>query len=1099
MDQSELLHKSLQEPSEENYKGPSTDHQPKKPVRNVIPRRTFLKCAAMVSSFSLARLGPFPTSLADNKAAQTTPDHFVPENKGLSEQYVSSLFEKGTPRWFSGSELDTIGMPVGGICAGQVYLLGDGRLGYWDIFNQQENSGYGQVNWKLGRGPEWKVRNGKLVHDHPVDQGFAIGIRLKEKRWCKWLNRKDFENLKFRGEYPIGRVDYTPGFDLPIEIQLEAFSPFIPLDPHRSSLPAVLLGWHIRNRTEHTIQVSLIGWLSNAVCLYSRARYGSSVNLYGQRIAEDTSEGHRLHGITFGAHWVQQGKTERPPVIFADFEQDNYDGWVVEGDAFGQGPARGTAPGQQPVTGFEGKGLVNTFLKTDQVKGRLISPRFQIQRRYISFLIGGGNHPGKTCINLIVNGQVVRTATGKNREHLEPYNWDVSDLEGQEAYIEIVDAESGPWGHINIDSIQFRDTPLGLSKDSLSSEPDFGTMGIYCFRRHQDPRNKDAEEILGWTLPLPFETAEHFCDRVIGSQTQSDAEPSNGGSIGISLALCPGQSETIWFGIVWHFPNLYREGRWVGNHYARHYSDASDVARFLLRNLNDLIHETRLWRDTYYDSTLPWWLLDRIHAPVANLATTTAQWWYNGRFWAWEGTGCCHGTCGHVWNYAQAAARLFPSLERSVREMQDFMEGVGLREDGSIAFRGEGWPMWAADAQAGYVLKAYREHLCSTDAEFLNRLWPKIRTALQFLIDQDKDNNGLLEGRQHQTFDQEFYGPNTYVGSLYLAALRAGEEMARLVGDFQFAEICRRLFKAGSDLTVKELWNGEYFVQKVDLGQYPEWQYADGCLSDQLLGQNWANQLGLGYIYPQKYVKTALMSIWKYNWAPDVTAHNQAHPPERWFLSPGDAGLFVCTWPKSRHLGPRSTRYRDEVWTGTEYQVASHLIWEGFLAEGLAICRAVHDRYMPPRFNPWNEVECGDHYARALASWGILLAISGFEYNGPAGLIGFSPRLNPEFFRSAYTAAEGWGTLEQRRFDHRQLNKITVRWGRLRLNTIRLTLPHNSSPNKICVTLDDQPVSAEFSSEECTLTIRLVRSTTITAGSTLTVTIDYSDGTNRSS
>lgn len=264
--------------------------------------------------------------------------------------------------------------------------------------------------------------------------------------------------------------------------------------------------------------------------------------------------------------------------------------------------------------------------------------------------------------------------------------------------------------------------------------------------------------------------------------------------------------------------------------------------------------------------------------------------------------------------------------------------------------------------------------------------------------------------------------------------------MAKEVGDFEFAERARKIFESGGRLSVERLWNGEYFTQDVDLEKHPKHQYAGGCLSDQLFGQGWAHQLGLGYLYPAAHVKQALESIWKYNWTPDVGPHNAAHKPERWFAYPGDAGLFTCTWPKSAHLD-EGVRYRNEVWTGIEYQVAGHMIWEGMVEQGLAIVRGIHDRYRPLRHNPFNEVECGDHYARALASWGVYTALCGYEYHGPKGHLGFAPRLTPEDFRAAFTAAEGWGTFSQSRSGRSQRERIELRWGSLRLKSLAFAAP----------------------------------------------------------
>jgi hypothetical protein len=686
---------------------------------------------------------------------------------------------------------------------------------------------------------------------------------------------------------------------------------------------------------------------------------------------------------------------------------------------------------------------------------------FTIERPYISFLVGGGAHADRTCMNLIVSGEVVRTATGANTERLEPHNWHVADLVGREAHIEIVDAESGGWGHINVDQIEFRDSPRLTDPGALESWSDYGTL----------------------------------CLAVVGEgscQPSAPEAPRLRGAVTQTLSLEPGAADTVTFVVSWHMPNMYRGERRVGNHYATRFRDAGEVAAYVVDNLERLSEQTHAWHRTYYDSTLPRWLLDRLHSTVANLASTTCQWWENGRFWAWEGGGCCRGTCGHVWNYEHALARLFPELERSVREMQDFAPGVGFdAETGAIGFRGEGWTLWAGDSQGGYVLKAYREHQMSVDDGFLRRNWPHIRKAAEFLVRQDANADGLIEGSQHQTYDQNYFGPNTMVGSLYLGALRAAEEMAREVGDGEFADECGRIFEAGRRNSVDTMFNGEYFVQVVDLDEHPEWQYADGCLSDHLFGQGWAHQVGLGYLYPEETVAAALESIWKYNWAPDVGPQNEAHQPERWFAYPGEAGLFTCTWPKGVHLGPRSTRYRNEIWTGIEYQVAGHMAWEGMVLEALAICRGIHERYHPSKHNPWNEIECGDHYARALASWGVLLGLAGFECHGPSRHIGFAPRITPDDFRCAFTAAEGWGCIAQQRTPRRQVNVFDVSWGDLRVETVALQLPDGARLASASAALDGNEIAVEAAQAGSRITLQLPPDTVVTAGSSLRVSLDW--------
>jgi sucrose-6-phosphate hydrolase SacC (GH32 family) len=144
--------------------------------------------------------------------------------------------------------------------------------------------------------------------------------------------------------------------------------------------------------------------------------------------------------------------------VVADFEGDDYGGWRATGNAFGAAPARGKIGGQQTVDGFRGRGLVNSFLDGDKSEGTLTSPEFEITHNNLSFLIGGGNHAGQTCLNLLADGRVVRTVTGDAAERLVWKSWDVRDLRGKKAALEIVDKHTGGWGHINVDHILLADT-----------------------------------------------------------------------------------------------------------------------------------------------------------------------------------------------------------------------------------------------------------------------------------------------------------------------------------------------------------------------------------------------------------------------------------------------------------------------------------------------------------------------------------------------------------------------------------------------------------------------------------------------------------------
>ncbi len=979
--------------------------------------------------------------------------HLVPADKKLSQEMVKGLFERGQRLVYSGKELETIGMPVCGIGTGQLYLRGDGTLGLWQIFNEHIFSGYGADNYRTYK------------PDSPVDSGFAVIVERAGKTVAKRLD-ESFGDVEFAGEYPVGIVRYREK-DFPVKVELEAFSPFIPLNAKDSALPAVLFHITAENTSDKPIKVGVLGWLENAV-LFNSAKQANA-----RRQSSIVGEKGRVLLVhTAKEIPASDAPAPRQKVVLADFEGEDYRDWKASGEAFGKGPAKGTLPNQQNVSGFLGKGLVNTYLGGDEPHGTLLSPSFNISRKFINFLVGGGGHAGQTCINLLVDGKIVRTATGKNNEKLEWSFWNVKEFDGKQAQIEIVDKFSGGWGHINIDQIELSDEPT-TALGPIDKLPDYGSM-VLAQLGDSTPVSKTRQllaSIGDWAGKLR-------CDENV---TYSVAEKRSAVLASPMMALQPGVKSEFIFVLTWFFPNHQH-----GHEYANRFNSAADVANYLLDNHDRLAGDTKKWHKTFYeDSTLPRWLLFRLHSTVANLATGTCQWWQNGRFWAWEGVGCCEGTCTHVWNYAHAPARLFPQLERSAREMQDFGAGFDT-QSGLVGFRSN--RTYAADGQCGTILKAYREHQMSVDGEFLKRNWPRIKKALEFSISQDGNDDGLIENSQHNTYDINFEGPNTFVGSLYLAAIRAGEEMAKEMGDNDFADRCRRIFESGKRLTIERLWDGEYFIELVDLQKHPKDQYGKGCLSDQLFGQGWAHHLALGYIYPPENVKKGLESVWKYNWAPDVGLHNAKFKPERWFAQPGEPGLFTCTWPKSLYL-PEGVRYRDEVWTGIEYQVAGNMVWEGMVTEALVICNGVQQRYQPAKHNPFNEIECGDHYARALASWGVYTALAGLEYHGPKGHLGFAPKLTPEDFQAAFTAAEGWGTFSQKRQGKTQRERIELRWGELALKSLSFAVPEDFRSVEVSVTVAGKTIESDCSLIGSRVEIILKKKIVLSENQALEVTV----------
>jgi len=1046
-------------------------------------------CPAVPGSF----LGPTPEAIMQG--------HVVSVDKGSEPAWRRSLFERGERRIYRGKELFTIGMPCGGIGAGQLYLRGDGTLARWWVFGANHST-----DWRSAQSKQAKIGYNTYRPASEVGQGFALRVEAQgHEAWTVTLSEEGFDAIEFIGEYPIAEVRYKrkdkPA--LPVEVTAEVFTPWIPLNARDSANPATIFKFTLRNTSGKPVTASLAGWLENAVCHHT-----GELGLGSRR-----NEIMRDAGMVFlncSAAPAAAPAEERAPIVFEDFESRTFANWKVEGKAFRNTPAR-IAERQHPVavTGYNGQFLADSW--PDKAQGKLTSKPFKIERRYISFLIGGGRHAGRTCMNLVVDDKVVRTAEGRDTEQMAWENWRVSDLAGKTATIEIVDTHEGGWGHVMVDQIELRDTLRDApNAASLRQAHDFGSMGLGLLRGKTG------------SFACASVPADELPDAMYQAGASDSAEAAFGnklvGSLGRTLRLEPGQAEQLIFVVVWHFPNYVNPAMTrhphtpaaVGRMYANWYGSAAEVADYTCRNFERLDRATHLFRDTYFDTTLPYWFVQRTAMPASILASNTAQWWKNGRFYMYEGVGFCLGTCTHVYAYAHAIAWLFPGLERNMRLRQDLADEVIDPETGRINFRGRsyrGGPSlaahgYAADGQCGVVLRVYREHLMSPDGKFLDKAWPRTRKAMDYMIrldGEDGKEDGAIWGRQHSTWDADLYGANGYVTTLYLAALRAAEEMARIQGEQGSAERYRRIYESGRRFALEELWNGDYFVnlwpeamklptpaeaRKLEIPR----QYGNGCLSVQLLGQNYANLLDLGYLYPREKVVKTLRSIYRYNWMPDMETAFRAGLAHGYNLAyPGDAGLLHCTWP----LGPRPVNFHTAwhehtwPWTAFEYTAAANMLYEGLTEEALAIIRGVHDRYDGAQQNPWNEIEGGDHYGRAMSSWACLLAVSGYQCDGPGGRIGFAPRFKPEDFKAFFTAAEGWGSLVQRREANLQTNRIEVQWGRLPVRTLVFEIPVGKKLSVATILVDGKKIESKARQEGVRVTLWLESPVVVETGESL--------------
>jgi uncharacterized protein (DUF608 family) len=247
------------------------------------------------------------------------------------------------------------------------------------------------------------------------------------------------------------------------------------------------------------------------------------------------------------------------------------------------------------------------------------------------------------------------------------------------------------------------------------------------------------------------------------------------------------------------------------------------------------------------------------------------------------------------------------------------------------------------------------------------------------------------------------------------------EKMACTMGEESLATEYRKRRTLSSKRLDEATWNGEYFIQPLEnIDQHP-YQFGKGCLSDQILGQTLAYIAGLGPLLPTDHLKSAAQSIFKYNYK---TGQERGPCLQRLYVAEDEAGLVLGSWP---HGGKPKLPfvYADEVWTGIEYHVATCLIYEGLIDEALTIVKTVRTRQDGYRRSPWDEIECGFHYARSLASWGLIPALSGAYYDAATDTETFNPRISQDNFHCFFSNGKHWGMLHQTKDDNGTVNQKT--------------------------------------------------------------------------
>jgi uncharacterized protein (DUF608 family) len=788
----------------------------------------------------------------------------------------------------------SVALPLGGIGTGNVAIGGDGGLRQWQLHNIPNHTGFLPNSFFALRvscvEPPFDVRRVLQATLPPLSEP-APGVTdhvipdagLASPRWPA------VAATRFDRAYPFGRIAYEDA-ELPVGVELEAYTPFIPLDEEASSLPLASFVFTLTNGGP----VRVHGWLLSAL---------------------------------------------------------------------------------QNAVGWDGLAPID---------------------HYRCSLFGGQ-------VNRVVQRRGA-TAIVMDNPQLE---------EGHQLAGEMVLATTGPGALL---------PRFAAGHEALTWVESLSLM---------------RPVVTGDWSRAALEAAAKTASQATVPVGPSPAGQTWSGALAAPFSLDAGETTEIEFLIAWRFPNRYvnfsqfgpgidlkADRFWLGNSYSVQFESAMDVLDHYRDQKERLLTESRAWSDAVTQSTLPAPVVETIEAQGSAVRSPTTFRTADGRFFGFEGSlgestmnwnatvgGSCPVNCSHVWNYEQTVSRLFPGLERSMREVEF---GHLQAADGHIPHRAilplelpqlqggliGGPDRPALDGMLGAVLKVYREARQGAGLDWVHTYWPKLELLVGYVEQTwDPERRGLLTGDQPVTYDISLHGPNMFIGSLWLAALRSMEEMAKLLG--KPADGYGAQFERSSARYDRELWNGEYYSQPTTGEAY---DFGDGCLSDQLLGQWWAHQLELDHLLPADHVKSALAAIVGHNLKHGFRGPKHGY---RYFADLDDSGLVVCTWPRGGRP-PVPVRYCDEVWTGVEYQVAAHCIIEGLVSEGLQLVEAVRGRYDGSRRNPYNEIECGDHYIRGAAAWSLLEACTGFRYDALRRQL----TVSSDPMRYPFVAGTGWGTID---------------------------------------------------------------------------------------
>jgi uncharacterized protein (DUF608 family) len=790
---------------------------------------------------------------------------------------------------YSGKYLERVAFPMGGIGTGMICLEGNGAISHFsvrnvpDVFNDPFM--FGAIAIK-------GLENGAKILEGPLPKNKIFGSpHSGNGNSNSKYGFPRFEQAHFTARFPFGNVSLRDS-DIPLEVEITGWSPFIPGDEDNSSLPVAALEYTFTNQTDSTLDMVFSYHSENSM-----------------RIKEES-------------------------------------------------PFRARYP----------------------------IPGHSIQKTPNGFILSQACHPDKPY-----------------------YKGDFSITTLEDAVVDYRWFRGG-----------WYDSPTQIWNDieNLNTPADTATEGssgasLYIPVTLQSGESRTIHLLFSWHVP--------HSNLIAGVNTEELIAPVCDPATGCCSSEYTSQFYEPWY-----------SGKFI---------DIREMITYWKDQYESLREKTSQFTSTFFASELPPEVMDAVSANLSILKSPTVLRQKDGKLWAYEGcfdkeSGCCNGSCTHVWNYAQAIPHLFPRLERTLRETEFF---ISQDERGHQNFRsalpiqqtGHGFHA-AADGQLGGIIKVYREWRISGDTEWLKSLWPQVKSSFEFCsATWDPLGKGIIEEPHHNTYDIEFWGPDGMCTSIYMGACKAMEEMS--VALEEDPAPYKELLVRGGNFMEDELYNGEYFYQKtqweglqtpppnaetviwnINYSQEareilekegPKYQYGTGCLSDGIIGAWFGAVGGLPlFLDPQK-VREHLKSVYRYNYKTDLSDH--VNPQRSGFAVGPEGGLLLCSWPKE---GQPSLPFvhSNEVWTGIEYQVASHLMMMGEVEEGLDIVRSARKRYDGTIRNPFNEYECGHWYARALSSYALMQGLTGLRYDAIDRTLHINSQIGDDF-RCFISTETGYG------------------------------------------------------------------------------------------